>query len=36
MRKQVRKVPTERDLKVFHEIGEDLLDYLYGGLSGRP
>jgi SAM-dependent methyltransferase len=35
MRKRVRKVPTERDLEVFHEMDEDLLDYLYGGLSGR-
>jgi len=34
-KKRDPKAPTERDLKVFREAGEDLLDYLYGGLAGR-
>jgi SAM-dependent methyltransferase len=35
MRKRAPKVLPEKDLKVFREAGEDLLDYLYGGLAGR-
>jgi SAM-dependent methyltransferase len=34
IRKRAKKAPTERDLKIFREAGEDLLDYLYGGLTG--
>lgn len=32
---RVRPQPTERDLAIWREVNEDLLDHLYSGLTGR-
>lgn len=30
-----RKIPSERDQKIYQKAKEDLLDFLYGGITGR-